>query len=168
LIMVVYRYAQTLDQVKVDFNNGATLRTQSSTPPEISDGLAAYWNMNEKTSSECIFGSTIYTYTGSDQTFTVPTGITSITTEMWGGGGGGGNAGGWNYGYPGGGAGYTTATLSVTPGQTLTVMVGAGGTKGSTTSTSESYGGGGRSCGGSDCQYGAQGGRSAIRYGSVI
>ena len=110
--------------------------------------------------------SVVYDYTGADQTFVVPPGITSITVKMWGGGGGGGNAGGWTYGYPGGGGGYTTATLAVTPGQILTLMAGGGGTNGAIANTSQSYGGGARSCNtGSDCRYGGQGGgRSAIRY----
>ena len=114
------------------------------------------------------FKTAIYSYTGSDQTFVVPTGITSIDVEMWGGGGGGGNAGGWTYGYEGGNSGHTTGTLAVTPGQSLTVMVGAGGTNGSIVNTNPSYGGGGRSCNtGSDCRYGGQGGgRSAIRISS--
>jgi len=113
--------------------------------------------------------SVIYNYTGSDQTFVVPAGITSIDVEMWGGGGGGGNAGGWSYGFEGGNGGYTKGTLAVTPGQSLTVMVGAGGTNGSIVNTNPSYGGGGRSCNtGSDCRYGGQGGgRSAIRYSSA-
>ena len=111
----------------------------------------------------------VYGYTGSDQTYTVPAGVTSIDVEMWGGGGGGGNAGGWSYGFAGGGGGYTTGTLAVTPGQVLTVMVGAGGTNGSIANTNPSYGGGARSCNtGTDCRYGGQGGgRSAIRYSSA-
>ncbi|MFZ2226667.1 MAG: LamG-like jellyroll fold domain-containing protein, partial [Candidatus Moraniibacteriota bacterium] len=112
---------------------------------------------------------TTYSYTGSDQTYTVPAGVTSIKVKMWGGGGGGGNLGGWAYGFPGGGAGYTTGTMAVTPGQVLTVMVGAGGTNGSIVNTNPNYGGGARSCNtGSDCRYGGQGGgRSAIRVGSA-
>lgn len=108
--------------------------------------------------------SKTYTYTGADQTYTVPAGVTSIRVKMWGGGGGGGNKGGWSFGYDGGGGGYTTADIAVTPGQVLTVMVGAGGNRGTLGSNTANYGGGGPNCGGSDCQYGGQGGgRSAIR-----
>lgn len=110
--------------------------------------------------------SKIYNYTGSDQTYTVPAGVTSIRVKMWGAGGGGGNKGGWTWGYEGGGGGYTTANIAVTPGQVLTVMVGAGGNRGTLGSNSANYGGGGPNCGGTDCQYGGQGGgRSAIRVG---
>ncbi len=113
--------------------------------------------------------ASIFLYTGADQTFTVPSDVTSINIKMWGGGGGGGNPGGWTYGYPGGGGGYTMGTLAVTPGQVLTVMVGAGGTNGSIVDTVASYGGGGPACASNtDCRYGGQGGgRSAIRYSST-
>jgi hypothetical protein len=107
-----------------------------------------------------------FTYTGNDQTFQVPAGITSVTAKLWGGGGGNGNVGGWSYGYPGGSGGFTIGNIAVTPGQTLTVMVGAAGNHGSVGNQSSNYGGGGPNCGGTDCQYGGQGGgRSAIRVG---
>ena len=121
-------------------------------------GASGFWHFGQYAPTKT------YTYTGSDQTYTVPAGVTSINVKMWGGGGGGGAPGSWTYGYPGGGGGYISATMTVVPGQNLTVMVGAGGTNGSVTNTSANYGGGGRSCGGSDCIYGGQGGgRSAIR-----
>jgi hypothetical protein len=115
------------------------------------------------------YNYTVYDYTGADQTYTVPAGVTSIKVKIWGGGGGGGNLGGWTYGFPGGGGGYTIGKLAVTPGQNLTVMVGAGGTNGSIANTNPNYGGGARSCNtGSDCRYGGQGGgRSAIRISGV-
>jgi hypothetical protein len=64
-------------------------------------------------------------YTSGTNTFTVPTGITKIMVEVWGGGGGaaiGVSAGG--------GGGYAKGILSVTPGNTITATVGAGGTGG--------------------------------------
>jgi hypothetical protein len=97
-------------------------------------------------------GTSIFTYTGSDQSYTVPTGVTSITATMWGAGGGGGGAA------SGGPGAFVSGTLSVTAGQTLKVIVGQGGsvTNGTT------YGGGGaRSTGGSAA--GSGGGRSAIQ-----
>lgn len=62
-----------------------------------------------------------------NDTFIVPDGVTSITVELWGGGGSAGA--GCNNSYPGdgGGGGYVKASLSVTPGETLTVRVGGGG-----------------------------------------
>ncbi|MCZ2442343.1 MAG: gliding motility-associated C-terminal domain-containing protein [Flavobacteriales bacterium] len=74
-------------------------------------------------------------------TWTVPPCVNTITVKVWGGGGGGGGAiavvknsagdeacsgaGG------GGGGGYSSSTFAVTPGQTYTIVVGAGGTGGS-------------------------------------
>jgi hypothetical protein len=59
-------------------------------------------------------------FTGADQNFVVPSGVTSVTVKLWGGGGGGAGA-------VGGGGGYASVTLSVTPGETLVVSVGGGG-----------------------------------------
>jgi hypothetical protein len=62
-----------------------------------------------------------FSYTGGDQTFTVPsTSPSTIKIKCWGGGGGTGLV----YGAPGG---YSYGELSVTPGTTYTVVVGKGG-----------------------------------------
>ena len=60
----------------------------------------------------------------SENTFTVPSGITSLNMFVWGSGGSGGNhpqSGG------GGGGGYAEGTLAVTGSQSLKVIVGEGG-----------------------------------------
>lgn len=62
--------------------------------------------------------------------FVVPAGISKIRTESWGGGGGGMSQGGAAPRSGGAGAGYATAVLTVTPGETLTITVGAGGAGG--------------------------------------
>ena len=76
-------------------------------------------------------GSQSYTTAGT-YSFTVPAGVTRITPIITGGGG----AGGWNdSGYSthnywaggGGGGGTYIGLASVTPGQVVTVVVGAGG-----------------------------------------
>jgi len=106
----------------------------------------------------------VYTYTGADQTFIVPPGVTMIFAKMWGAGGAAGNIGGWSSGSPGGAGGFTVGVLAVTPGQQLTVMVGGGGVQ---YGTSYAYGGGGALYNNGDNRYcGAGGGRSAIRYQS--
>jgi uncharacterized repeat protein (TIGR01451 family) len=72
--------------------------------------------------------------TPGSYTFTVPNGVTSITVECWGAGGGGGRSTSNNSGRGGGGGGaYAGSTLSVTPGDTYTVVVGQGGTGGNLT-----------------------------------
>ena len=70
---------------------------------------------------------TTFSFTGSDQTYVVPAGATSITIALWGAGGGAGtrNSGG-AAGGAGGGAGSVQGTFSVTPGETLTIRVGEG------------------------------------------
>lgn len=70
---------------------------------------------------------------GTIQTWTVPACNTSITIEVWGAQGGGGNTG------PGGLGAYMKGTFSVTPGQTLKILVGQEGTQ----CSAEGGGGGG-------------------------
>ena len=88
---------------------------------------------------------TAYTTAGT-YSFVVPVGITSISAVCVGGGGGGGANGGSIYtDNAGGGAGGGLAygTFAVTPGETLTIVVGAGGAGG--TSSSRDGGDGGNS-----------------------
>lgn len=122
--------------------------------------------------------STIYetfNYTGADQTWVVPSGVTSVTFFLVGAGGGGATA--LSHG-AGGGGGFTRGTYAVTPGDSLIVIVGqagggelgVSGTVGNCLHTRLKYGGGGQ---GGSCQvgsyapgstsYSSGGGRSAIR-----
>lgn len=75
--------------------------------------------------------------------FKVPSGVTSITVKMWGAGGAGGGGGSTNTGGDGGGGGFVQATLSTTPGETLTTYVGGTGGGGSYSGNSGRGGGGG-------------------------
>ena len=64
-----------------------------------------------------------FAYTGSTQSYTVPAGVTSLTVDASGAGGGI---------YPGGvgqagAGGRMLATIAVTPGQVLNIVVGGGG-----------------------------------------
>ena len=71
---------------------------------------------------------TTQTFTANG-TFTVPAGVTSIKVECWGGGGAGGAAqGNPSAGGGGGGGSYVrNNAITVVPGQSYTVTVGAGG-----------------------------------------
>ena len=91
-------------------------------------------------------------YTGANQTFTVPAGVTTISVAMWGAGGGGGSASG-----RGGAGAFIQGTLTVTPGQVLTLIVGQSGLYGQSLT---GYGGGAAPIYGSS---GGGGGRSAIQ-----
>jgi hypothetical protein len=65
-----------------------------------------------------------FNYTGGEQTFTVPAGVTSVEVTAVGGHGGSATA-------SGGAAAQVTGKLSVTPGETLYVEVGGNGQNGS-------------------------------------
>jgi hypothetical protein len=65
-------------------------------------------------------------------TWTVPAGATNLFIETWGAGGSGGTAGSATVQCPkkaggGGGGAYARATLNISPGTVLNVLVGAGG-----------------------------------------
>ena len=72
-------------------------------------------------------------------TFAVPTNVTRIKVELWGGGGGGGKASNYNFGGGGGAGGYAFNVFSVIPGTNFIVTVGIGGTNG-VSGTSTSFG----------------------------
>jgi Secretion system C-terminal sorting domain len=81
----------------------------------------------------------------SNGIFVVPAGVTNITVETWGGGGAGGaGVGGsfWDAGGGGGGGGYSRSLLSVTPGSSFGVTVGAGGPTSSASGAASNFGGG--------------------------
>lgn len=105
--------------------------------------------------------ATVYSYTGSDQTFTVPTAVTSVTFKLWGAGG---TARSGNHpsgpAVSGGDGGFTQSTIATTPGTVYTLIVGQ-----STYSRSNilNYGGGRGSHTDGNMGGGDGGGRSAVR-----
>lgn len=91
--------------------------------------------------------------------FTVPSGVTSLSFKAWGGGGGSGAGGsGSATGGAGGGGGYVASTITVTPGETLTIYIGGGGNGGA-----HSAGGGSNLAGGG----GGGGGYTSVYRGST-
>lgn len=84
-----------------------------------------------------VSASSTFTTAGS-YTVTIPNCASSVTINAWGAGGGGSNRNGASGG--GGGGAYTRGTISgLTPGGTLTVTVGAGGTAGLPTTAPGNY-----------------------------
>ena len=81
--------------------------------------------------------STTFSYTGSVQTFTVPTCVFSINVDVLGG------KGGNNSSYLGGNGGRVQATIPVTPGEVLQIFVGADGVNTSVSNPPVYNGGGG-------------------------
>ena len=67
-------------------------------------------------------GSQTFSHTGAQQTFTVPSGVNTITIKTWGAQGGQ-----YNSSWGAGKGGYSTGTLSVTSGQTLYIYAGGQG-----------------------------------------
>lgn len=80
----------------------------------------------------------VFVYTGGDQEFVVPAGVTSLDVKIDGGdGGGGGGGANWTFtdllgGNGGAGSNGETVfdTLAVTPGETLIFRIGGGGSPG--------------------------------------
>ena len=115
---------------KLTLTNAGFLGVETSTPQA---------NLEVQTSATLTAQSTVYSAAGSNS-FVVPPGVTSITVKTWGGGGGRGrdsNAAGGT----GGGGGFAQGTITVTPGETLTIEVGSGGSAG-LAATNGGYGGG--------------------------
>jgi len=96
--------------------------------------------------------------TGSIQTFNVPAGINTINVKMWGAGGGSGT---WDATSRGGGGGFASGNLAVTPLTTLDIYVGIGGGY-STTGGLGGWPNGGKGGDGSFSNGGGGGGFSAV------
>ena len=79
-----------------------------------------------------------FNYTGSDQTFTIPSGLTSATIQAWGAGGGSDSNTSGQYGA---GGGYATGILAVTPNDVMKIVVGQGGILGTHGGSAGSGGG---------------------------
>lgn len=106
--------------------------TFTFTPYNAANQAGTPWGVRASTGP---FGEALFTTPG-ETNWTVPAGVSSIHAVCIGGGGGGGN------GTPsgsGGGLGWMNG-ISVVPGQTITVRVGAGSTyMNAATSTNESF-----------------------------
>lgn len=106
-----------------------------------------------------------FDFTGAAQTWTVPAGVTQATFDVYGAVGGDLN---FNLG-PGGSGGRATATLLVTPGDTITIVVGGAGENVDVCQDDPPEGGfnGGGDGGNSVCDGAAGGGASDVRVGGT-
>ncbi len=88
--------------------------------------------------------SQAFSYTGSDQSWTVPSGTSKIGFFIWGASGatGGNNPPSASAYMTAGAGGYTEGIVSVTGSETLYIVVGQGGVIGNT--SPRTYGGGGK------------------------
>ncbi|MBY0315823.1 MAG: hypothetical protein K2Q26_09910, partial [Bdellovibrionales bacterium] len=105
----------------------------------------------------CTPGSQAFSYTGSNQTFVVPAGCTSISIKAWGAGGGGGGRDSGAGGRGGAGAFAVNTTVPVKSGESLTVVVGGGGSGGLNSVNNSGGGAGGFGGGGNGGNSGTSG-----------
>jgi len=106
---------------------------------QINDYLTNKWGVSGSSGS----GNEIFSYTGSVQTFTSPSGVTSIQIEAWGAEGGGRELSVNSASGLGGKGGYSSGTLSVTPNQDLYVYVGGHGSSSTNGFAAGGWNGGG-------------------------
>ncbi len=114
----------------------------------------------------------VYFSTGS---FTVPTGVTCIQVEAWGGGGSGGQRTSDGVTGGGGGGAYARSIITVIPGNTYTVTVGSGALGSSSSAGGDSWFGtattvmakGGNSVSSNNTS-GASGGSGLASIGNII
>ena len=104
--------------------------------------------------------TTQFTNTNADQSFTAPAGVSAVVIKTWGAGGAGSRQEGWGGQNAGGGGGFAQGTVTVTPGDSYTVVVGDGGDP---SDGSANYGGGGS---GTNWGNGSGGGLSGFFTGS--
>tara|TARA_S200000501_G_scaffold20363_1_gene18089 strand:- start:2984 stop:4522 length:1539 start_codon:yes stop_codon:yes gene_type:complete len=105
------------------------------------NNLVAYFDAGNLKNTGGEGGQNTYTTAGT-YSFVVPVGITSISAVcVGGGGGGGGTDSSIRCGGGGGGGGLSYGTFLVTPGETLTIVVGSVGAGGADTGTDGSAGG---------------------------
>lgn len=109
-----------------------------------------------------------FSATGSQQSWTVPNGVTSFLCKMWGAGGAGGSMGGWAYGSKGGGGGFSIAIIPCIPGSVYYIVVGLPGQTTYSGGTTPRYGGGGGFANNSDNRYcGSGGGLAGLFTGNT-
>lgn len=104
-----------------------TDNTKGMTPLRTAQAIAALVDVP----AGGLTGMQVFTTNG---TFTVPDGVTAVRVICVGGGGGAGGGAAAEYSGSGGGGGYSEKIVTgLTPGDTVTVTVGAGGTAGTST-----------------------------------
>ncbi len=182
--------------IPIDPNATGTFYPQIAVTSSSGNNTFSYPNVILTVTQSSPFASappgTSQTFTSSS-TFTVPAGVDMIFAAVWGAGGGGGGGAGDNEaatscvtdggpGGGGGGGGFIEGWIPVTPGESLTVTVGQGGSGGvggaegsnggagsaggnSSVGPFTAYGGGGGSGGGITWNCGGTGGSGNGGYG---
>lgn len=117
----------------VGASSGLTVRTPGFTTAAQLSNAAVYVTAGSTQADKYFFqANTViditvdpqsWSTTSPTQSFTVPEGVTNLIVEAIGGGG----AGGYSEGGGGGGGIYGTRSMQVTPGEILSIVLGAGG-----------------------------------------
>ena len=119
----------------IHYSDGTSFTTSNLTGPQGAAGPTG-------PAGECYFSRMQVYATAGTYTFTIPSGVTKIMVEVWGGGGGGGNGSTATSGWisSGGAGGYGKEILTVAAGNSYTVIVGSGGTSGGGIGGNSSFG----------------------------
>ncbi|NBO99908.1 MAG: hypothetical protein EBU90_07235 [Proteobacteria bacterium] len=116
-------------------NGAVTISSTASGGATVNTG----WTLSSSQGSDIITAaSTSFSYiSGTVQSFTVPAGVTSVNAYVWAAGGG---TGGYSS-FRGGAGGFASGSISVTPGDTLYIVVGGGGSDAASTAGNGGLGG---------------------------
>jgi hypothetical protein len=110
------------------FVSGDTIairQTSSGSGTTATTATVTVGNTTSGTWSVTTGNNNVYSTPGT-YTYTVPAGVTQLNVKVWGAGGTGNSSGNAVWKAGGGAGGYGQATFSVSPGNTLAVVVGAG------------------------------------------
>jgi len=103
------------------YNSSCDYYINSTQPDGQSLSFSAGFSINSTTEPDTSSAGSNPSYaSGTNFTYTVPSGVTSIDIKVWGAGSGGN-------GNSGGGGGFASGTLAVTPSQTIRGSAGEGG-----------------------------------------
>lgn len=143
---------QRIQRVQLQLKAGSAANTGTQTAPAVDSGWSGLYLITVNNGQSTITAANIVVHPAApflnfklpsltpgfsrrvaynaSTTFTVPLGVQLVRATVVGGGGGGGGSNG-SYAAAGGGAGgFASGTFSTTPGTTIAITVGAGGTAG--------------------------------------
>lgn len=148
----VAQNTQRIQRVQLQLKAGAAANTGSQTAPAVDSGWSGLYLITVNNGQTAITAANIATHFSApflshklprlapgfsrrmtfsaNTNFTVPLGVTLMRVTVLGGGGGGGGSNGSYAGAGGGAGGFASGTLSVTPGNSVAITVGAGGAGG--------------------------------------
>jgi len=138
-IQAIADASQTSIQFRLGFDRG---HGATGGPPTRAISIDhAFLDVTYTAASSCDTTPTVYS-TSVSTTYSVPALCDRLTVKAWGAGGAGGGADAGNGGAGGGGE-YATSVLTVTPGESLDIVIGGGGAGGVKSGSGNGGAGGG-------------------------